>query len=60
MSWTPTCDLSEPIGPIENGTTYIVRPFIVPAKISFIFARITCGSSQLLVGPAASSVSAQM
>ncbi len=30
VSWTPMCDLSEPSGPIENGTTYIVRPFIAP------------------------------
>src|SRR4051794_38992964 len=32
VSWTPIWDLSEPTGPIENGTTYIVRPRIDPSK----------------------------
>ena len=54
------CDLSEPSGPIENGTTYIVRPFIAPSKSWFISARISSGGRQLLFGPASSSVSAQM
>ena len=60
VSCTPTWDLSEPSGPIENGTTYIVRPFIEPAKSSFIVSRISAGARQLLVGPAWSSDSAQM
>ena len=60
MSCTPTWDLSEPIGPIENGITYIVRPFIEPAKMPFIFSRISAGSIQLLVGPASASFSEQM
>src|SRR3954447_3524105 len=45
---------------MENGTTYIVRPFIDPAKRSVIVSRISPGSRQLLVGPASSSRSEQM
>ena len=52
--------IGEPSGPIENGTTYIVRPFIEPSKNSFIRSRISAGSRQLLVGPASSSRSLQM
>ena len=52
--------LSEPSGPIENGTTYIVRPCIEPANSSFSCSRISAGSRQLLVGPASSSVAEQM
>ena len=48
-------EIGEPIGPIEKGTTYIVRPFIEPAKRSLRTARISAGSRQLLVGPASSS-----
>ncbi len=46
------CDSGEPTGPIENGTTYMVRPFMQPAKSSCSEARISFGSTQLLVGPA--------
>src|SRR3954466_1788318 len=60
VSCTPTWDLSEPIGPIEKGTTYIVRPRIEPAKRSLIVERISSGARQLLVGPASSSFSEQM
>src|SRR3954449_9110963 len=56
----PTWDLSEPSGPIENGTTYMVRPRIAPANRSFIVLRISPGARQLLVGPASSSRSEQM
>ncbi len=52
--------IGEPSGPIENGTTYIVRPFMQPAKRPFSVSRISAGSRQLLVGPAPSSVSEQM
>jgi hypothetical protein len=44
--------IGEPSGPIENGTTYIVRPRIEPSKSSCSVARISSGSRQLLVGPA--------
>src|SRR3954462_6461210 len=60
VSCTPICDLSEPSGPIENGTTYIVRPFIAPVNSSSIVLRISAGSRQLFVGPASSSRSEQM
>ena len=43
--------IGEPSGPIENGTTYIVRPFIEPLKSSPSGSRISAGSRQLLVGP---------
>ena len=60
VSCTPTCAIGEPSGPIEYGTTYIVRPFIEPRKSSVSFSRISSGSHQLLVGPASSSFSEQM
>src|ERR1700755_3433538 len=52
--------MSEPSGPIEKGTTYIVRPFIEPGKIALRVSRISPGSRQLLVGPASTSFSEQM
>ena len=60
MSWTPTSEIGEPSGPIENGTTYIVRPRMLPSNSSSSFSRISAGSAQLFVGPASSSRSAQM
>src|SRR5918996_3938419 len=59
VSWTPTCDLSDPSGPMENGTTYIVRPLIDPPKSSAIVSRISAGAPPLLFGPASSCVSPQ-
>src|SRR5262249_2457379 len=50
----------DPIGPIENGTTYIVRPRIQPVKSLSSTSRISRGSRQLFVGPASSSRSEQM
>ena len=47
--------MCEPSGPIENGTTYIVRPRIEPLNSSSSTSRISAGSRQLLVGPASSS-----
>ena len=52
--------IGEPSGPIENGTTYIVRPRIEPRKRSLSVSRISAGSRQLFVGPAWSSDSEQM
>ncbi len=52
--------IGEPSGPIEKGTTYIVRPTMQPLKKPFSVSRISAGSRQLLVGPASSSVSEQM
>ena len=48
----PILENGEPIGPIENGTTYIVRPFIAPAKISRALPYASRGLIQLFVGPA--------
>ena len=52
--------MSEPSGPIEKGTTYIVRPFMAPLKRPLSVLRISAGSRQLLVGPASISFSEQM
>src|SRR5580693_997736 len=60
VSCTPICDIEPPIGPIEYGSTYIVRPRIDPRKSCFSFFRMTKGSSQLFVGPAVSFESEQI
>ena len=52
--------IGEPSGPIEKGTTYIVRPRMQPRKRPVSVSRISAGSRQLLVGPASSSRSEQM
>src|SRR4051812_43671584 len=52
--------MGEPSGPIENGTTYIVRPRIEPLKRSVSVAFISAGGRQLLVTPASTSFSEQM
>ena len=57
---TPMCAIGEPSGPIEKGTTYIVRPCIEPRNRSLSVSRISAGSRQLLVGPASLSRSEQM
>ncbi len=60
MTCTPMCERGPPTAPIENGTTYIVRPRIDPSKMRVIVPRISPGSAQLLVGPASSSRSDAM
>src|SRR5262245_15633537 len=50
----------EPIGPMLNGMTYIVRPCMDPLKSLLRVARISAGSVQLFVGPASSRVFEQM
>src|SRR5688572_28022075 len=60
VSSTPICAIGLPIGPIENGTTYIVRPRIDPSNSASSVARICSGSRQLFVGPASSSRALQM
>src|SRR5919106_2870086 len=60
VSCTPTCAIGEPSGPIENGTTYMVRPRIEPRKRPLSVSRISPGSRQLFVGPASDSRSEQM
>ena len=54
------CAIWLPSGPIENGTTYIVRPRMQPSNSPLIVLRISAGATQLLVGPASSSRSLQM
>ena len=49
-----------PSGPMENGTTYMVRPFMQPSNSGCNVARIWAGSIQLLVGPASSFWAEQM
>ena len=57
---TPSWDIGEPSGPMQNGTTYMVRPAMQPANRPEKVARISAGAIQLLVGPASSSFSEQM
>jgi hypothetical protein len=45
---------------MEKGTTYMVRPRIEPRNSPVSVSRISAGSRQLFVGPAASSLSEQM
>ena len=54
------CAIGEPSGPIENGTTYIVRPRMQPSNRGASVARISSGAIQLLVGPASSLRCEQM
>ena len=54
------CEMWQPSGPIENGTTYIVRPRMQPSNRPSSVLRISAGAIQLLVGPASSSRSQQM
>ena len=56
----PIWAMELPSGPIENGTTYIVRPRIEPSKRPCSVLRMAAGATQLLVGPASSSRSLQM
>ena len=60
VNWIPTFASGEPIGPITNGITYIVRPFMHPRKSSLSFAYAAFGSIQLFVGPAMSWPGVQM
>ena len=56
----PSLEIGPQSGPIENGTTYMVRPRIDPSKTVVSFSRIWSGSAQLLVGPASSGKWEQM
>ncbi len=63
MISTPYAASGEPTGPMENGTTYMVRPFMAPRNRPFSpekTSRISAGAFQWLVGPASSSFSEQM
>src|ERR1041385_5952522 len=54
VSCTPICDIGEPTGPMLNGKTYMVRPFIEWRNNERSLRRISYGFSQLFVGPALS------
>ena len=56
----PRRPIGEPIGPMENGITYIVRPRIEPLNRPFSVSLISTGSRQLFVGPASSWFFEQM
>src|SRR6185437_6174609 len=60
VNCTPICDIGEPTGPMQNGSTYMVRPCMQPLNSAFSLRRIVYGFSQLLVGPAESFESEQM
>src|SRR6478736_1740407 len=45
---------------MQNGMTYIVRPFMEPENFSLRSSRISVGSAQWLVGPASSGRFEQM
>ncbi len=60
VSCTPMCAIGEPIGPIENGITYIVRPRMQPRKSGSRRSFISRGATQLLVGPASPGETEQM
>src|SRR5215204_1511427 len=60
VSCTPICDMGDPMGPMLNGSTYIVRPAMQPLKSPFNVFRISKGFTQLFVGPAASLDKAQI
>lgn len=63
---TPSAESGEPRGPMQKGTTYMVRPRMEPrnsppSPLSPVkMARISAGSFQWLVGPASSSLAEQM
>ncbi len=60
---TPSAERGEPRGPMQNGTTYMVRPRMEPRKSPWRpvkISRISAGSIQWLVGPASSGRSEQM
>ena len=60
VNCTPICDMAPPMGPMLNGSTYIVRPCMQPLNSSLSFFRISNGFTQLLVGPAPSFESEQI
>ena len=60
MISTPNWERSLSSGPMQNGTTYMVRPRMQPLKRSAKVFRISSGAIQLFVGPASSCSSEQM
>ncbi|KQY91296.1 hypothetical protein ASD25_19230 [Brevundimonas sp. Root1423] len=60
MISTPRAEIFEPSGPMEKGTTYMVRPAMQPSNRPLRRSRISTGSAQLLVGPASIWFAEQM
>ena len=60
MICTPILAMGEPMGPMEKGMTYSVRPAMQPLKQPRSVSRIWAGGAQLLVGPASSLFTEQM
>src|SRR5208337_3981217 len=48
----PILLMGEPMGPMENGITYMVLPCMLPLYSAFMVDLSSAGSIQLLVGPA--------
>src|SRR6476659_9418116 len=59
-NWTPNCEIGDPIGPMQNGITYIVRPRMEPSNFLVSVAFISAGAIQLFVGPASPLLRVQM
>src|SRR5688572_15955926 len=60
VSSTPNIGCSASREPMQNGTTYMVRPRMQPRYSSVIVCFISAGSTQLLVGPASAGSAEQM
>src|SRR4051795_6285078 len=60
VSSTPNIGCGASSGPMQNGTTYIVRPRMLPRYSSVMVVFISAGAIQLLVGPASASSTEQM
>src|SRR5262245_17590143 len=60
VSSTPNIGCGASSGPMQNGTTYIVRPRMEPRYSSVMVDFISAGAIQLLVGPASASSTEQM
>src|SRR3982750_5000828 len=45
---TPNCDIGEPIGPMQNGITYIVRPRLEPSNLRVREAFFSAAALHLL------------
>src|SRR6478609_5569613 len=57
---TPSLGLAASYGPMQKGTTYMVRPAMQPSYRAVMIERIALGSIQLLVAPASARSTEQM
>ncbi|BCJ54045.1 hypothetical protein Asp14428_55200 [Actinoplanes sp. NBRC 14428] len=60
VSSTPNIGFGASSGPMQNGTTYMVRPRMQPRYSCVMVAFISAGAIQLLVGPASAGSAEQM